>query len=80
MRLLGFREVEDVMEDSVERVLIESKRAAEEELLELLKLKEAISVAIELHDQFAERFHLLRNTVSHLCDQKGVKCSKDSLS
>lgn len=38
------------MEDSVKSVLIESKGAAKEELLKLLKLKEPVSVAIELND------------------------------
>lgn len=60
------------MEYSVKRILIESKGTAEEELFKFLDIQEAILVAIELNDQFAKRFHLLRNTVSHLCNQKGI--------
>lgn len=60
------------MEYPVQSILIERKGATEEQLLKFLDVQETISIAIELNYQVAERLHLLRNTVSHLCNQKGI--------
>ena len=67
------------MENSVESIVIESKRTAEEELLKFLPIKETVLVWVKLYDQVAKWFHLFDNTVPHLSDQKSIKCSVDPL-
>lgn len=67
------------MEYPVKGILIESKRAAEEELLKFLLVKEPILIRVKLDDQVSKRFDLFRNTVPHLSNQKSIKSSEDTL-